>query len=214
MDYQTIPRSEAISRALAESISGWLCLSFANSVENYRLSDPLDAFPNYAAMLEWGLEAGAIAPEDYRMLSDQARSDPAGANRIFETAKSLRSTIYRVFSAIAQELPVSQTDLAGLNPLVAEGMSRLRIEFRPDGGPWKWEYAESGLELLLWPVAQSAAELLMSPHLDRLRQCNGHKCTWLFLDRSKNRSRRWCDMEICGNRAKSQRHYARSKSRV
>ena len=214
MEYRTIPRNEAISRALAESISGWLCLSFANTVEDYRLSDPPDAMPNYAKLLEWSLDAGTIAPEACRKLSEQARVDPAHTEQAYKRAKSLRSTMYRIFSAIAQELPVSQTDLDGLNTLLTQGMSQLRIESRQDGDPWKWEYAESGLELPLWPIAQSAAELLMSPDLDRLRQCNGQKCTWLFLDRSKNRSRRWCDMEICGNRAKSQRHYARSKSRV
>jgi predicted RNA-binding Zn ribbon-like protein len=214
MEYKTIPRNEVIARALAESISGWLCLSFANTVEDYRLSDPLDAMTDYNALLEWSKDAGTISPEDEENLSRQARLEPARAEQLYETARSLRSIIYRVFSAIPQDTPINQADLDGLNALLERGMSRLRIENGQDGGNWTWKYAESGLEMPLWPIAQSAAELLMSPDLKRLRQCKGQKCTWLFLDRSKNRSRRWCDMEVCGNRAKSQRHYARSKSGV
>jgi predicted RNA-binding Zn ribbon-like protein len=214
MEYRTIPRNEAISKAFADSISGWLCLSFANSVENYTLSDPLDALPTYNALLEWSLEAATIAREDREKLAELARSDGAGANQTLMKAKSLRLAIYRVFSAIAQEMPVPQTDLDELNTLLAQGLSRLRIGSREDGGRWEWEYAESGLDLPLWPIAQSAAELLISPNLARLRQCNGQKCTWIFLDRSKNRSRRWCHMGFCGNRAKSQRRYGRSKSRA
>lgn len=58
-------------------------------------------------------------------------------------------------------------------------------------------------------TALSALRLAADPPLERLRIC-GH-CGWLFIDRSKNRSRMWCDMAVCGNREKARRHYARSR---
>jgi predicted RNA-binding Zn ribbon-like protein len=65
---------------------------------------------------------------------------------------------------------------------------------------------------MLWPVVRSAAELLTSDELGRVRECAADNCAWLFLDRSKNRSRRWCDMAVCGNRDKVRRFRQRSRS--
>ena len=62
------------------------------------------------------------------------------------------------------------------------------------------------------PVARSAAELLTSPRATRVHECESDTCTWLFVDRSHARRRRWCDMSSCGNRAKARRHYARTKA--
>ena len=65
---------------------------------------------------------------------------------------------------------------------------------------------------LLSPVLWSAADILVSADLKRLRQCANKRCLWLFFDDSKNRTRRWCSMQACGNRAKAQRHYLRQKA--
>ena len=72
--------------------------------------------------------------------------------------------------------------------------------------------ASETLAAPLRPIVRSAAELLVSDQLDRVRECDGARCTWLFLDQSRNRSRRWCSMETCGNRAKARRHYRRTKA--
>jgi predicted RNA-binding Zn ribbon-like protein len=63
-----------------------------------------------------------------------------------------------------------------------------------------------------WWVARSAAELLTSKELTSVRECAGYDCGRLFMDGTKNRSRRWCDMASCGNRAKGRRHYERRKA--
>jgi len=69
------------------------------------------------------------------------------------------------------------------------------------------------LEAILWPIAGSAGELLTSDDLGRVRQCGGKTCRWMFVDRSKNRSRRWCDMKVCGNRPKRGNSTAGKKAR-
>jgi predicted RNA-binding Zn ribbon-like protein len=64
---------------------------------------------------------------------------------------------------------------------------------------------------MLWPIVDAAADLLVRGEPERIKTCGSATCGWLFLDLSRNRSRRWCDMKDCGNRAKARRHYARRK---
>ncbi len=82
----------------------------------------------------------------------------------------------------------------------------------PDGEKfgWKWVGIDHQLDSLLWPVAKTATELLVSDNLTRVKRCDG--CSWLFLDTTRDARRRWCDMKLCGNRAKARRHYDRKRS--
>ena len=72
--------------------------------------------------------------------------------------------------------------------------------------------AKLDLDRVTWWVARSAAELMTSPDLPFVRECASYDCGWLFMDTTKNRSRRWCDMSTCGNRAKGRRHYERKRA--
>lgn len=92
-------------------------------------------------------------------------------------------------------------------PLDAENKEKLVK--KPGGFQWDWRENKGELDRLLWPVIQSAGDLMISNEVNRTRECEDDTCEWLFIDRSKNHSRRWCDMSDCGNRAKARRHYAR-----
>ena len=80
-------------------------------------------------------------------------------------------------------------------------------QLTPDGGRyvWSWMPREAPVEALLGPIALSALATLGQADLTRVKRCEGEKCGWLFFDTTKNKSRRWCEMEICGNRAKQKR---------
>ncbi|MBI2081511.1 MAG: CGNR zinc finger domain-containing protein, partial [candidate division NC10 bacterium] len=106
------------------------------------------------------------------------------------------------------------SDLAVLNAALAEALPLLGLV--PEGNGFTWEWTANGqrLDRMLWPVARSAAELLTSGELARVRECEAESCAWLFMDRSRNRSRRWCDMKTCGNRTKARRHYERKRLRL
>ena len=78
-----------------------------------------------------------------------------------------------------------------------------------DGFDWAWDGASDALDRMLWPIVWSAVELLKSDELAHVRECANDQCSWLFLDLSRNHSRRWCDMQSCGNLVKARRHYAR-----
>ncbi|HEX2091777.1 MAG TPA: CGNR zinc finger domain-containing protein, partial [Longimicrobiaceae bacterium] len=126
-------------------------------------------------------------------------------------AVELREAIYGIFSTLAGGGEAPQEELEILNRELSRAMSRARITAA--GGQCDWAWQDTGeLDRVLWPVARSAAQLLTSEDRVRVKECAGDDCGWLYLDTSKNRSRRWCDMKDCGNRAKVRRHYHRHRA--
>jgi len=126
-------------------------------------------------------------------------------------AVDVREVIYRLFYAIAEGDEPHQHDLVVLNAELAEAMSHASLVRKDDGYTWDWSASEPELAVVLWHVVRSAAELLTTEKLQDVRACAADDCRWLFLDISKNHSRRWCDMQTCGNQAKARRHYSRKK---
>jgi predicted RNA-binding Zn ribbon-like protein len=121
----------------------------------------------------------------------------------------LRELLYRLLSAAAGKKRVAEEDLDSFNGYLAEAMSNIRITQTDGGFDWFCCPGCSGLESVLYPIVKSTADLLVSAQLDRIRVCADPECGWLFLDSSRNRSRRWCSMDSCGNRAKARRFYQR-----
>jgi len=117
-----------------------------------------------------------------------------------------------VFKARARGEPVPAVALEELNGALSEALGSLRVEPQRGGFRWGFARAETDLAPMLAPVLRSAAELLVSPDLERVRECDSGSCFWLFLDTSKNGTRRWCDMKVCGNREKARRHHQRAKA--
>jgi len=140
--------------------------------------------------------------------------NPSGAEKVLKCAIELREIIYRIFSTVAAgDLPKGG-DLSTLNRHLAKTMAQSRIIPIKDGFTWDINGNRDELDWMLKPIVRSAAGLLTSDELDRVKECADDKgCGWLFLDRSKNRSRRWCDMKDCGNRAKAKRFYERKQKK-
>ncbi|HET9766295.1 MAG TPA: ABATE domain-containing protein [Thermoanaerobaculia bacterium] len=195
-----------------ELSGGALCLDFANSWGDRRRPES-DRLADYDALVAFACEAGLLDRRQAARLSRRAHAAPAEAARAHAAARGLRDALYRLFSAQACGRRVDAADLARVNAALHEALPHLRVARR--GGAYAWDWAEDGGEPLqapLRPIARSAAELLTSDDLGRVRECDGADCTWLFLDQSRNRSRRWCSMESCGNRAKARRHYHRQRT--
>jgi predicted RNA-binding Zn ribbon-like protein len=187
------------------------CLDFANTV-GWRVTDhPHERLVSYADFVAWGQQVGVVAEHQAHRLLEEATRRPAVASAVLERAIVLREAIYRIFSAVAGERTPQVADITTLNGFLSEAMSRLQLTLTADGFAWSWAGDGSSLEQMLWPVVRSAAELLTSSELNRVGICAGDGCGWLFFDTSKNRSRRWCAMEDCGNRAKARRHYRQSR---
>ena len=107
-------------------------------------------------------------------------------------------------------MPV-RADVQQINDFALEALQHRKLAQRNGDYRWEWQSNENDLSIgILWPVAESAAELLTLGRCPAIRDCRAPDCEWLFLDHSRNRSRRWCDMKSCGNRQKARRHYQRA----
>jgi predicted RNA-binding Zn ribbon-like protein len=190
--------------------AGDLSLNFANT-NNWHASDhPIEELKDYADLLVWGREAGLISSELANRLKEVAFEHPQIAAEMYEFAIQVREAIYRIFSYHYAGKPILEADLSLLNNVACQAMSHLQLEARDNKFYWQLPSTLSDANLILWPVARAAAELLTSGKSNRVRECEDDRgCGYLFIDTTKNHSRRWCSMESCGNRAKARRHYSR-----
>jgi predicted RNA-binding Zn ribbon-like protein len=187
-------------------VGGRLCLDFINTVGG-RVGPATvlrDKLADYRDLLEWSRLASIANPTESRNLARISASRRQHGEPILARAVVLREALYRIFkAAIEGRLPrAADLEILGRELHVARAHERLTHT----RGAFGWTFEdEPAVDRILWPVSLSAAELLTSGHLSRLRQCGGEECGWMFLDTSRNRSRRWCDMRDCGNRAKVRR---------
>ncbi len=197
--------------ALFDLSGGHLALEFANMVSWRHSPQPQERFNRYADLLAWGRQAGVLTDSEAQSLLREGRHRPADAVMALGRAIALREAIYRIYSALAGEHEVRVADLETVNAALSEGLRHARIVPAPHGFAWGWANDEGALDRVLWPVARAAGELLTSEELRKVRECGGDRCGWLFMDMSPAGRRRWCDMKVCGNRAKARRHYQRTK---
>jgi len=193
-----------------ELVGGNLALDLVNTGSQREGGPFRERLHTYADLVTWAERVGLIGTEEGARLRTEAVARPDEAEQVLEQARSFRERVYRTFSAEVRGRAPSPEDLAALSEAAADAAARRVLAPEPDGYVFTWR-AREGLDRLLWPVALSAANLLVSDDLARVKECATENCNWLFVDMSRNRSRRWCDMKDCGNRAKARRHYARSR---
>jgi len=185
-----------------------LCLDFTDTVD-WRTSDHAkDTLDSYAALLQWSGKKGLLDQKQINALGRAAGRE--GFAPVLAEAVRLREAIYRIFSAIAHKSRAPQKDLQTLNEYVAKSLSRMVVKETGEGYEWGLS-CDTVPEMMLYQIAESAAMLLTSEDLLRVRECANEEegCGSLFLDCSKSQTRRWCSMGSCGNRAKSRAFYDR-----
>ncbi len=183
-----------------------LCLDFVNTVGG-RVANTIlrEKLADFADLLHWSQLAGIVNRGEAGRLAIRAAGHPREAQATFSRAALLREALYRIFASTAEGRRPAASDLDILSREVALARSRQRLSRSAGGFSWTWAGEEVMLSRMLWSIALSAADLLTSGDLSKLRQCGGDECGWLFLDTSRNRSRQWCDMRDCGNPAKDRR---------
>jgi predicted RNA-binding Zn ribbon-like protein len=195
--------------------SGRLCLDFINTLGDRPAAQPHgEELHSYADLVMWSEAAGILSGEEAAEYARAAARRPSDADDAFMRVIALREAMYRVFSAVAADTAPPPDDLAALNAAIADAMGHARLVPAEGHFHWEWEHAPTALGSMLRVVVWSAAELLTAEELHRVHECAGYDCGWLFLDMSKNGSRRWCSMETCGNRAKARRHRERQQAVV
>lgn len=170
----------------------------------------------YDRLTRWAEGADVLTSKDGARLRSLAVVHPRLADRVYREALELRWQLRQLFTALDRNEALGDLQaLAEFNRLLGEALSRLELSIPSrDAGataPLRttWRDAGDRLESVLWPVIRSAAELLVSDEATRVHECAGEDCGWMYVDRSRNGLRRWCQMETCGNREKSRRRAGR-----
>jgi predicted RNA-binding Zn ribbon-like protein len=187
---------------------GRLCLAFVNSVWWRRSDAPEEQLTGYPELVEFVATAGWLpqAGELVRLASEHADE----AARALRRALELRQQLLAVFAAWAAGDRPPDAALRVVERFGAAGMSGLRLE--PSDAGYLLRWTATSLDLPAQQAAVSAMLLLAGPEVARVKQCPGTTCGWVFLDVTRNRSRRWCNSAECGNRSRVQAHYARTKA--
>ena len=198
------------------SPGNWLCLDFTHTLQDRFNAVRKELLHSYSDILAWGLYMHLLQEQEAQELLRIAEQHPNIATETLHNAVEGREAIYRIFYNISQEEAPDAGDMAFLNTMLAQAMSHACIVETDEQDHFRWDWqakSDAGrLERINWIIIRSAADLLTSDKLHDVRACASQDCRWLFLDISKNHSRRWCDMETCGNQAKARRHYSRKKS--
>ena len=188
-------------------VGGNLALDFVNTRTFAPGGQPnVESLSRFDDIVDWARHVELVNDDEAHRMRRRARRQPEVARKAFEHALEVRDRLDRLFRAIAVDRPVPRTMLAQLRSDEAAAIGAATLEPGRGGYAWSWTGGDD-LERPVWEVVHAATALLGSTQLGRLKQCGG--CTYLFVDESKNRSRRWCSMADCGTAAKSRTYVAR-----
>lgn len=186
-------------------------LEFPNTLVWRRSAHPIEVLTGYAELAGWCRSVGLLPEREAALLLAEAERSPGEATLALARSVELREVLHGVFAAVARGVAADPAGLAHLSSVLAEGMARATVSAAGEGYRWGWP-DEGALASPLWAIARSAVDLLVGGELDRVKQCPGPSCGWLFVDASRNRSRRWCASKLCGNRARVAAHYRRTRA--
>ena len=188
-------------------VAGNLALDFHNTV-SWNVGKPLSdsLLETYDDVLTWAVQSGAIDLDLRDRLLQTMRDDETAP--VFRNILGLRQVIRGVFAPLGRGQPVPADYLADLNGWI----SALPLQIKSDDNSFVWDWAAHPEDLtsVVWPVVWAAGALLRSPDIARIGECEANGCRWLFVDQSRRHNRKWCQMEVCGNREKARRHYRRN----
>jgi predicted RNA-binding Zn ribbon-like protein len=193
-------------------VAGSVALDFANTLDNRGREDQKELLPGYTELLAFALQSGLLSAQLSHKLQARAAREPQTAARIVERARIFREAFNRIVTAIANAARVPPADLDIVNSEIALAAARTRLQPAEDTFKPLWAGDVDDSYRVLWLIVREAAALLTSGQLDRIRLCEADTCRWAFLDTSRNRTRRWCDMKICGNREKVRRFQQRQRA--
>ena len=192
-----------------EIVGGVLCLDFVNTI-NSRLSPEHDYLTIYSDLANWGGKIGVLSAGQNSLLLTQARRDVEMAENALKKAREFRELLYRLFSCLARQTEPKKEDMASFSKFYGEAISHSQLVRTDNYFTHTWQVDQT-YQAILWPIAYSAGQILLSKELAQVKECPG--CGWLFLDTSKNQSRRWCSMNTCGARDKMRRYHGRLRAK-
>ena len=204
-----LPPSRAASLPL---VGGSLALDFANTESGRGTDLHQNHLRDAENVADWIAHASAAPAEEIERLRAELAENPGRGERLLASALALRSAIQDVGSAIAAGAAPPDAALRDLSILHARFLSCATLVADGRVCRWVWSVEVAPVEAALGPIALAAVRLFTEGDVSRIKRCDGHACGWLFCDTTKNNRRRWCEMEVCGNRAKQKRLAARRRA--
>jgi predicted RNA-binding Zn ribbon-like protein len=188
-----------------------LALDFANTESGRGFPSHEDHLrePEHVAL--WLKHAKALPAEDADWLKNEVSTRADLGGDLLARAVDLREAIHDIGAALGRRAKPPEASLASLSALHARFVAKAALAPGALSCRWRWRVRAAPVEAALGPIALAAVSLFTEGDFHRIRECGGHACGWLFYDRSKNNRRRWCEMEVCGNRAKQRRLAARRR---
>jgi predicted RNA-binding Zn ribbon-like protein len=190
-----------------ELVGGQTALDLVNTLDwRFRESGTEELLASYGDLVDFAEQAGLLTAKQARQLRREA--DSVGARRALEQARDLREAVADLIYAGLDGRDASSASMRTLEKFLQTARGQAKLV--RDGARLRWDWAggETKPEFPVWLLTRAASRLMLSEDVDRVRACDSPECRWLFLDTSKNHSRRWCDMKICGNRMKARRFKA------
>ena len=188
-----------------------LALNFANTESGRGFPSHQNHFLEAANVVEWLRHAKALPVEETDWLQAHVAKRADLAGDLLATAVELRDAVHDIGVALGHRAKPPEAALASLSALHARCVAKAELAPGVASCRWQWSVRVSPVEAALGPIALAAVRLFTEGDFHRIRECGGDACGWLFYDRSKNNRRRWCEMEVCGNRAKQRRLAARRR---
>ena len=193
----------------AESVDAERVLAFVNTLSGRPTGTPSERLISYDALVDWAREQHLVSAASGERLSAAARRHPQQAASVLARAREFREALNALALAIEHDRQPAPAVLATIGDCLAAAYAHGRLV--PHEGGLQWiASAEDDLDRILWEIGRATARLVLSPRLGRLRSCAASDCGWWFVDDTRNHSRRWCDMKICGNREKVRRFRQRT----
>jgi predicted RNA-binding Zn ribbon-like protein len=212
-----------------ELIAGNVALDFINTLDDRPSAQPKELLTNYYDLATFGHDTGILTPPqlDYFLEVVPLKPQPEDAQQAMRRAINLREALYAIFSAVMNQQTAPQEAMDTLNANLHDAALHSRLIqletiqaettqpgiAQPDKAfEWRFDDMTSSYEAMLWPISRTAGDLLASADVALVRSCSSPTCQWFFLDTSKNHHRRWCNMKVCGNRAKVRKFYAKRRT--
>ena len=213
----TLPTARTLAPSLPfKYVGGDPSLDLVNTVD-WTPSGPVeDRLTDYERLTRWAEGAGVVSARQGARLRARAGEHPRLAERAHRDAVALRWQLRQLFVAVAEgRFAGAVRELADVNAALSVALGQLELAppAAGEGGGavlrWSWRGAGEHLDSVLWPVLRAAGDLLASDESTRIRECAGDDCGWMYVDRSRNGLRRWCQMEVCGTKEKSRQRALR-----
>ena len=201
---QKTPKTARVNAPPDEAVDAARVMAFVNTLSGRPTPAPVERLVSYDALLDWAREQHLLPAAAAERLAGEARRHPQQASAILGRAKTFREALNGLMTAIDIGQKPAPAVLTTISDALAAAYANARLV--PHDGALQWvASADDDLERVVWEIGRAAGRLVVSPRLARIRACAAADCGWWFLDDTKNRSRRWCDMKICGNREKLRR---------